>query len=186
MTIEKRQVFFPKFKPNKPLKCWLNFKNTFKFAGAVRFYIIQMNVFRKLSQISEKYRILRGMASYAVLWPCASLAEQTLCEGRTFKNYDWKKCAKWVKTIQLPFHSINLTLILCRFACFGAFAMGPALYVWIRVAAAMWPKSDIKSSLCKAITEQVGFDPFAISLFLYTMSIMDGKNTFEARKEVSV
>lgn len=73
----------------------------------------------------------------------------------------------------------------CRFACFGAFAMGPALYAWVRVAAAMWPKTDIKSSLCKAITEQIGFDPFAISLFLYTMSIMDGKSSFEAKKEVS-
>lgn len=86
----------------------------------------------------------------------------------------------------INFHSINITLILCRFTCFGAFAMGPALYLWIRVAAAMWPKSDVKSSLCKAITEQLAFDPFAISLFLYTMSIMDGKNSFEARKEVSV
>uniref|UniRef100_T1H465 Uncharacterized protein n=1 Tax=Megaselia scalaris TaxID=36166 RepID=T1H465_MEGSC len=123
-----------------------------------------MSMFRQISQFSEKYRILRGMASYALLWPCASICEQTLCEGRTYKNYDWKKCAK--------------------FACFGAFAMGPALYAWVRVAAAMWPKTDIKSSLCKAITEQIGFDPFAISLFLYTMSIMDGKSSFEAKKEI--
>lgn len=49
----------------------------------------------------------------------------------------------------------------------------------------MWPRSDLRSSLAKALTEQVAYDPFAISIFLYTMTLAEGHTKAEARKEVA-
>jgi len=63
--------------------------------------------------------------------------------------------------------------------------MGPTIYLWIRVAGIMWPRTDIKSSLCKALTEQVAYDPFAISSFLFCMTLMEGRTQQEAKQEVS-
>jgi len=62
--------------------------------------------------------------------------------------------------------------------------MGPTIYVWIRLAGVMWPRTDIKSSLCKAITEQTAYDPMAISSFLFFMTLMEGNSYAEARREV--
>ena len=55
----------------------------------------------------------------------------------------------------------------------------------MRLASVMWPRTDIKSSMCKAITEQWAYDPMAISTFLFTMSLMEGKSYDEAKREVS-
>lgn len=62
--------------------------------------------------------------------------------------------------------------------------MGPTIYGWMRLASIMWPRTDIKSSMCKALTEQVAYDPMAISTFLFTMSLMEGKTYDDAKREV--
>uniref|UniRef100_A0A1A9W7W4 Mpv17-like protein n=1 Tax=Glossina brevipalpis TaxID=37001 RepID=A0A1A9W7W4_9MUSC len=50
----------------------------------------------------------------------------------------------------------------------------------------MWPRADIKSALCKAYTEQVAYDPFAITGFLFTMTLTEkGKTLEDAQREVS-
>ncbi|XP_013098112.1 uncharacterized protein LOC106080998 [Stomoxys calcitrans] len=121
-------------------------------------------VFRTFSEFTHKHQILRGMISYGILFPCGSLAEQTLVEKRNFRTYDWNKCLK--------------------FCLFGVCFNGPALYMWMRVAAVMWPRTDIKSSMCKALTELVAYDPIAIGTFLFTMSRMEGRSTEESRQEV--
>lgn len=43
---------------------------------------------------TNRYKIVRGMISYGLLWPCGSLIEQTLVEKRTFQTYDWMKCLR--------------------------------------------------------------------------------------------
>jgi len=48
----------------------------------------------------------------------------------------------------------------------------------------MWPRTDIKSSLCKAITEQTAYDPMAISSFLFFMTLMEGNTYGQAKQEV--
>jgi Mpv17-like protein len=68
---------------------------------------------------------------------------------------------------------------------YGTLLQAPALYCWMRVAQFMWPRRDIRSSLAKALTEQVAFDPFSISIFLYSMTIFEGKKHDDAKKEVS-
>ncbi|XP_037947500.1 mpv17-like protein [Teleopsis dalmanni] len=120
---------------------------------------------RNFINFTHKYKIVRGMISYGLLWPCGCLIEQTIIEKRTFRNYDWKKCL--------------------RFSLFGALFMGPTIYVWIRLASVMWPRTDIKSSLCKAITEQAAYDPFAISSFLFCTTLMEDRTYKEAKQEVS-
>lgn len=62
--------------------------------------------------------------------------------------------------------------------------MGPTMYVWIRCAQALWPRTDFRSSISKAITEQITFDPAAICTFLFVMSLLEGKSTAEAKHEV--
>lgn len=53
-------------------------------------------MFKRLVFITNEYKIVRGMISYAVLWPLGSLIEQTLVEDRNFRTYDWMKCLRYV------------------------------------------------------------------------------------------
>lgn len=57
------------------------------------------------------------------------------------------------------------------------------LYTWMRVANIMWPRTDVRSSLAKAFTEQVAYDPFAIVFFFYGMSILERKSQRQAAEE---
>ncbi|CAO1438027.1 unnamed protein product [Diamesa hyperborea] len=104
------------------------------------------------------------MVSYSILWPVGSIVQQTF-EGKNIHSYDWNR--------------------ILRYCLYGTLIQGPALYCWMRVANNMWPRSDIRSSLAKAFTEQFAFDPFSISMFLYTMTILEGKRHVEAKKEVT-
>lgn len=72
-----------------------------------------------------------------------------------------------------------------RFSVYGAVIMGPTMYVWIRIATAIWPRSDFRSSVSKAITEQFTYDPASICTFLFVMSLLEGKTRDEAKQEVS-
>ena len=65
---------------------------------------------KRFIEFTHKYKIVRGMISYGLLWPCGSLVEQTLIEKRTFKTYDWRKCFKWAKMAYFPLRMI----IICK------------------------------------------------------------------------
>ncbi|XP_059614256.1 uncharacterized protein LOC132260262 [Phlebotomus argentipes] len=114
-------------------------------------------------RVISRYKIIRGMTSYSVLWPCGSLIQQTI-EGKNFSTYDWGKCF--------------------RMGLFGTFVIGPTLYVWMRFANKTWPRRNLGTSLTKALVEQVTYDPLMITTFLFVMSLMEGKTTHEARLEV--
>lgn len=120
-------------------------------------------IFQVVSKFLNKHRIIRGMISYSILWPVGCMVQQSF-EGRSFNEFDWKR--------------------ILRFCVYGTIIQGPALYCWIRIANKMWPYSDIRSALAKAFTEQVAFDPFSITMFLYTMSIIEGRTHNEAKNEV--
>lgn len=53
-------------------------------------------MYQRLVHITNKYKILRGMISYAILWPVGNLIEQRLVEKKTFETFDWNKCLKCV------------------------------------------------------------------------------------------
>lgn len=55
---------------------------------------IYKNMFRLAAHFLNEYKIVRGMLSYAVLWPMGSLIEQTLVEKRNWHTYDWTKCLR--------------------------------------------------------------------------------------------
>lgn len=104
------------------------------------------------------------MVSYSILWPIGNILEQTFVEKKTFDTYDWKK--------------------VMRFSLYGAFVMGPTLYLWMRMAWMMWPGRDFRSSIAKALTEQVSYDPAGITTFLFTMSLAEKSTLGEAAHEV--
>lgn len=54
------------------------------------------NMYQRLVHLTNKYKILRGMISYAILWPVGNLIEQRLVEKKTFETFDWKKCLRCV------------------------------------------------------------------------------------------
>ncbi|XP_058467128.1 mpv17-like protein [Malaya genurostris] len=118
---------------------------------------------RYIVDITNEYKILRGMLSYSALWPLGCLLQQTF-EGRRPNNYDWERCL--------------------RYSLYGTFISAPMLYTWMRTANMMWPRTDFRSSLAKAFTEQAAFDPFAIVFFLYGMSILERKPQKQAANEV--
>ena len=71
-----------------------------------------------------------------------------------------------------------------RYSLYGTFVSAPMLYTWMRVANIMWPRTDFRSSLAKAFTEQAAYDPFAIVFFFYGMSILERKSQHQAAEEV--
>lgn len=72
-----------------------------------------------------------------------------------------------------------------RFGIYGALIMGPAMFVWVRYAAVIFPRTNFKSALSKAITEQITVDPICILAFLFVMSLLEEKTVAEAKEEVS-
>lgn len=111
----------------------------------------------------SKYPILRGVVSYAALWPTGSLIQQTI-EGRRYPNYDYMRCL--------------------RFAFWGSCVIGPTMFLWMRLANRIFPQKTLKSSVKKALLEQIVYDPWAISAFLFVMTILEGKDKEEAKLEV--
>lgn len=80
----------------------------------------------KFREISHKYPIVRGMASYSIIWPAACLMQQKIIGKEEF-NY-----AEAV-----------------RFTLYGSLYVAPTLYCWLRCASFLWPKADLKSAVTK-------------------------------------
>ncbi|XP_045519740.1 mpv17-like protein [Pieris brassicae] len=112
-----------------------------------------------------KHPLLRGMASYGVIWPISSLIQQTF-EGRSFEDhsYDWWRCA--------------------RFGFYGSCYVAPTLYIWFSIASAVWPGSTLKSAVIKTCIETITYTPFAMCSFYFGMSLLEGKSVEDAVAEV--
>lgn len=119
-------------------------------------------VWAKVSHFSTKYPVVRGMASYAVIWPIGSLLQQHI-EGR--EEYDYWRVA--------------------RFCLYGSCYVAPTLNLWMKLAVTMWPKQSIPSAFSKALVEQVSYTPFAMTSFYFIMSLLEGKSAADARHEVA-
>lgn len=121
-------------------------------------------VIPRIKLVFTKYPIVRGMVSYAIVWPIGNLAQQSIA-GKRWDTYDWGKCL--------------------RFSLYGSFFVAPTLYTWIRVAGAMWPSTSFKTGLAKALTEQIAYTPGAMTCFYFIMSLLEFKTVHEAAHEVS-
>lgn len=119
-----------------------------------------MNQFKVLI---TKYPMVRGMISYSLIWPTSSLIQQTF-EGKQWGNYDWMRCL--------------------RFSLYGGLFVAPTLYSWIRISTAMWPQTNLRTGVIKAIVEQLSYTPAAMTCFYFLMSILEMKTVGEAAAEV--
>lgn len=59
------------------------------------------------------------------------------------------------------------------------------MYVWVRFAAKLWPQTNFRTSVRKAVTEQFTVDPTLICTFLFVMSLLEQRTIAEAKEEVS-
>ncbi|XP_026329604.1 mpv17-like protein isoform X1 [Hyposmocoma kahamanoa] len=122
-----------------------------------------MGAFSKIRVAFKKYPLLRGMASYGIIWPISSLIQQTF-EGKNVENYDWLRCA--------------------RFGLYGSCYVAPTLYSWLTIANIMWPGSSIRVGIIKTFVETVTYTPFAMCSFYFGMSLLEMKPVNEAAAEV--
>ncbi|EDW82558.1 uncharacterized protein Dwil_GK10054 [Drosophila willistoni] len=118
---------------------------------------------RHLATKAKLHPMAKGALTYAIMWPTGSLIQQTL-EGRHFGNYDWQRAL--------------------RFSLFGALYVAPTLYGWVRLSSAMWPQTNFRIGIIKAITEQISYGPFACVSFFMGMSLLEFKTFSEAIDEV--
>ncbi|XP_076654416.1 mpv17-like protein [Halictus rubicundus] len=118
-------------------------------------------IYGKLREVSQKYPIVRGMASYTVIWPTGSLLQQKI-SGNEELNY----------------------IQALRFSLYGGFFVAPTLYCWLRCSSYFWPKSDIKSAITKALVEQVSYGPAAMCCFFFGINLLELKPVAECVEEV--
>ncbi|XP_053618390.1 mpv17-like protein [Plodia interpunctella] len=122
-----------------------------------------MGVMNRCVVIFKKYPLIRGMLSYAVIWPTSSLIQQTF-EGKNIETYDWKRCA--------------------RYGLYGSCYVAPTLYSWLTVANFMWPGNTLRVGLIKTLVETLTYTPFAMCSFYFGMSMLETKPFYEAVAEV--
>lgn len=116
-----------------------------------------------LKSFYKQYPIVRGILSYAVIWPTSCICQQTFA-GRTWKDYDWAQAG--------------------RFCLYGSCFVAPTLYGWIRFSSYIWPRSNLKTAIKKALIEQVSYGPAAMVCFFFGMSLLEGKTIEYATHEV--
>lgn len=115
----------------------------------------------KFREISQKYPVVRGMASYTIIWPGACLLQQKLIRN---EELDYMKAL--------------------RFSLYGGFFVAPTLYCWLRCATYFWPKSDLKSAMTKALVEQITYSPAAMCCFFFGINLLEMKPISECVEEV--
>ncbi|KAJ8985048.1 hypothetical protein NQ317_016959 [Molorchus minor] len=122
-----------------------------------------MVIFSRISTFVKQHPVIRGMISYGTIWPTSCIIQQTMT-GKTWENYDWMQAL--------------------RFSLYGCFFTAPTLYGWIRISTLIWPTTNLRTSIQKAIVEQMTYGPAALVCFYFGMSLMEGKTVEQAKKEV--
>lgn len=115
----------------------------------------------KFREVSQKYPIVRGMASYAVIWPSGCLIQQKII-GKDELNY----------------------IQALRFSLYGGLFVAPTLYGWLKIAHYFWPKTTFRSAITKALVEQVSYGPAAMCCFFFGMNLLEFKPVSEGIEEV--
>ncbi|KAB0794751.1 hypothetical protein PPYR_11590 [Photinus pyralis] len=122
-----------------------------------------MTVFSKIVLFTRRHPIIRGMLSYAVLWPTSCIIQQSIA-GKRWNNYDWHQVA--------------------RFGLYGSFFIGPTLYGWVRISTILWPTITVKTAITKAVVEQLTYGPAALVSFYFGMSMLNNKTIDEGIQEI--
>jgi len=120
-----------------------------------------MTKFSKIIAFSRKQPIIRGMASYSIIWPLGSVVQQTIYGE---EEYDFAKVA--------------------RYGLYGCCYVAPTLYCWLKIANTIWPLNTLRYAITKGVVEQFTYTPFAMSSFYFGMTLLEGKSVEEATGEV--
>uniref|UniRef100_A0A1L8D9C2 Putative conserved plasma membrane protein n=1 Tax=Nyssomyia neivai TaxID=330878 RepID=A0A1L8D9C2_9DIPT len=121
--------------------------------------------FKKLKLVTSQYPILRGMIAYSVIWPTSSVIQQSIA-GKRWDTYDYKKCL--------------------TFSLYGCFFVAPTLYMWVRFSSRLWPATNLRAGIKKALIEQVTYGPAAMVSFFFFMPLIEGRGVHQAIEEVYV
>ncbi|KAJ8944887.1 hypothetical protein NQ318_020944 [Aromia moschata] len=118
---------------------------------------------KRFAAFVKRHPVIRGMISYGTIWPTSCIIQETMA-GKTWENYDWMRAA--------------------RFSLYGCFFTAPTLYAWIRLSTILWPTVTLRTSITKAIVEQMSYGPAALICFYFGMNLIEGKTIEEAKMEV--
>lgn len=117
-----------------------------------------MSGIKKIRELFIQFSLLRGMLSYALIWPSSSIAQQYIEQG--------------------SLSEVNVARA-ARFAFFGTFFMAPVCYGWMRFSNRYFKKKSLKMAMTSAVSGQVCYSPLAVAYFLFGMSVIE-LNSFEA------
>lgn len=124
-----------------------------------------MAVLSRFRAFLRMYPVTRGMITYSMIWPTSCLIQQTVIEGKNYKNYNYWAAA--------------------RFSIYGGLFVAPTLYCWIRLSTFIWPKTSLRTAVAKAIVEQMSYGPAALCMFFFGMTLLEGRGFHQATHEVS-
>lgn len=109
----------------------------------------------KVLHLPEQFPLIRGMVSYAIIWPTCSVTQEYLEHGTTVENADWARAA--------------------RFGFFGTFFMAPVFYGWMKYTSRFFKRKNLMTAITRAAIEQVSYSPLAMAYFFFGMSLLEMK-----------
>lgn len=118
-------------------------------------------ILKTLKRVGEQHPILRGMATYSVLWPASNVVQQSM--DKTRDKYD-------------PMESL-------RYLILGTFATAPTVYVWVKLASKIVKGNTLKHAVLKAGLEQVLFAPVGQTQFYLGITLLEGQPWAECVQE---
>lgn len=114
-----------------------------------------MSLVTKFRNLPVKFPLIRGMISYAVIWPTCSIVQEYIENGTTIDKADWPRA--------------------CRFGIFGTFFMAPVFYTWMKYTGKFFRRNNLRTAITRAVIEQVTYSPLAMAYFFFGMSILEMK-----------
>ncbi|XP_063834479.1 mpv17-like protein [Ostrinia nubilalis] len=109
----------------------------------------------KVLRLPVQFPLVRGMLSYAIIWPSCSIVQEYLEHGTRLSNANWARAA--------------------RFSFFGTFFMAPVFYGWMKYSSRFFKRKDLITAISRAAVEQVSYSPLAMAYFFFGMSMLEGK-----------
>ncbi|CAH2059346.1 unnamed protein product, partial [Iphiclides podalirius] len=121
-------------------------------------------ILTKVIRLPVKFPLLRGMVSYALIWPTCSVVQEYLEHGTTLADADWARAA--------------------RYGVFGTFFMAPLFYNWMKYSGRFFKGRTLKTAVFRAAIEQVSYSPVAMAYFFFGMSLLEMRPLSSCVEEV--
>ncbi|KPJ19156.1 Mpv17-like protein [Papilio machaon] len=121
-------------------------------------------IITKVFRLPVQFPLIRGMVSYAIIWPTCSVVQEYLEHGTTLENADRSRAA--------------------RYGIFGTFFMAPVFYNWMKYTSRFFKSKTLSTAITRAVIEQVSYSPLAMAYFFFGMSALEGKSFNDCVDEV--